>query len=286
MSDTTNTVEVDLSGKVAVITGAGAELGLALALLAAQRGMKVALADADPTMLAAAQAVLESLDVEILAECTRQSALGALQEFAWRVEEELGPPWLVCNTAAGSTIESNLWGVIHGVQVFTPGMVTRGSGHIVNIAAEDLFGVRGPAVDLAVRQAIVGVSQSLYRELDLIGSPVGVSVVCPSLIETTLTSLSPGAVLPLEAGLRVVPPEELAQQIFAAIETREFWLSSHAPQILEATRADRLCVGCSWKESQQSRKGGVLARGVTVSMETYDEPDSSEPEKLARAIAA
>lgn len=286
MSDINNRTGVDLSGKVAVITGAGTELGLALALLAAQEGMKVALADSDPSMLAATQAILETTDVEILAECTEQSDLRALQEFAWRVEEELGPPWLVCNTAAGSTIESNLWGVVHGVQVFTPGMVARGSGHIVNIAAEDLFGVRGPAVDLAVSQAIVGVSQSLYRELDSTGSRVGVTLVSPSLIGTTLTTIASGPVLAPEAGLRVVPPEELAEQIFAAIDTREFWLFSHAPQIVETTRPTRLCFGCSWKGSQPSRKGGVLGRAVAVSTETCDEPDSSEPEKLARSMAA
>jgi short-subunit dehydrogenase len=137
--------------------------------------------------------------------------------------------------------------VVNGVQVFAPGMVSRGSGHIVNIAAEDLFGVRGPAVDIAVRDAIVGVSQSLCRELDSTGSPVGVTVVCPSLTDKTLTGISPGPLLALEAGLRVLPPEELAQQIFAAIDTREFWVPSHVPLTFETTRSTRPCLGCAWK---------------------------------------
>ena len=277
---------LELSGKVAVITGAGSEFGLALALLAAQRGMKVALADADPTLLAAAHEIVKTTDVKTLAECTEQSDLAAIQELACRVEQELGPPWLVCNSAAGSTIESNLWSVVNGVQVFTPGMVTRGTGHIVNIAAEDLFCIRGPAVDIAIRHAIVGLSESLYREIDSRGSRVGVTVVCPSLINTSLTSISATPVLARESGLRLLPLEELAEQIFAAIETRQFWVSSHAPQMRETTRPTPLCFGCSSRASQPSRKGGVLGRSATLSTQTSDEPGSSERETIARSVAA
>ena len=286
MSQTSNIPEANLSGKVAVITGAGTEFGLTLALVAAQRGMKVALADADPTLLAAAHEILETTNAETLAECTGQSDRAAIEELASRVEQELGPPWLVCNTAAGSTIESNLWDVVNGVQVFTPGMVKRGTGHIVNVAAEDLFCIRGPAVDIAVRHAIVGLSQSLYRELDSIGSPVGVTVVCPSLIDTSLSSISPLPVLAREAGLRVVSPEELAEQIFTAIRTREFWVSSHAPLIRETTRTTPLCFGCSSRTSQPSRTRRVLGRSATFSTPISDEPSSSEREKKTRPVAA
>lgn len=277
MSDTvTNRPGADLSGKVAVITGGGSEFGLALALLAAHRGMKVALADADSTLLAAAHEILKMTDVETLAECTGQSDRAAIQKLAWRVQQELGPPWLVCNSAAESTIESNLWGVVNGVQVFTPGMVKRGAGHIVNIAAEDLFCIRGAAVDIAVRHAIVSLSESLYRELDLMASPVGVTVVCPSLMDKSLTGISSMPVLAREAGLRVVPPEELAGQIFAAVETREFWVSSHAPLMHETTRPMPLSLWCSSRASHPSRKGGVFG----------DKLRPSEREKIARSVAA
>jgi NAD(P)-dependent dehydrogenase (short-subunit alcohol dehydrogenase family) len=230
MSDTVVTrLKADLTGKVAVITGAGSGLGLALALHAADRGMKVALADADPTLLAAAYEVVQSKGGATLAERIGQFDRADVQELAWRIEAELGDPWLVCNTAAGSTIESNLWGVINGVQVFAPGMVTRRTGHIVNIAAEDLFGIRGAAVDIAVSHAIVGLSESLYRELDSIGSPVGVTVVCPTPINTSLTSTFHSMPAP-EAALPLVPPEKLAERIFTAVERHEFWVSSHAPR--------------------------------------------------------
>jgi len=227
----------DLTGKVAVVTGAGNESGLALALHAADRGMKVALADSDPSLLRAAHERVKAKHVETLADCTQQFDLAAVRKLARRIEAELGPPWLVCNSG-GATIESNLWAVINGVQVFTPGMVMRATGHIVNIASEDLFCIRGAAVDIAVGHAIVGLSESLYRELDSIRSPVGVTVVCPAPINTNVTDASRPMRLPArDAGLRVVPPEELAQRIFAAIERREFRLSSRAPQMRETTHA-------------------------------------------------
>ncbi len=229
--------KADLTGKVAVVTGVGSELGVELALRAAARGMKVALADTNPTVLAAAHETVMATNVETLAECAARFDLAAASSLSRRIEQELGPPWLVCNNA-GWTIEANLWGVIAGVEVFTPGMVLRGAGHIVNIASDDLFGLRGAAADIAVKQAIVGLSQRLYCELDSMRSPVGVTLVCPTLTDTNITSpLDSTSPLGSDGDLRVVPPEELAEQIFAAIETREFWLSPHTAQASEATYA-------------------------------------------------
>jgi len=219
--------QVDLSGKVAVITGAGSEFGLALALLAARRGMKVALADADPIALAAVQEVLRGQSIETLAECVGQADLVALRDFAGRIEKELGPPWLVCNSASASTPEVNLWGVVNGVQVFTPGVVLRGAGHIVNIASEEVFGIRGAAVDIAVRHAILGLSEALYRELDSMRSRVGVTVVLPSSMDVSLTSSVSTPMLVPQGSLRLLPVEHIAEQIFAAIQVRQFWVSTH-----------------------------------------------------------
>lgn len=234
MSDNIITVRFkpDLTGRVAVITGAGSELGVALALHAADRGMKVALADPDPRLLAAVYAAVKARGVGTLAECTEQFDLAAIRRLSRRTEQELGPPWLVCN-GAGSCIEATLWSVINGVQVFSPDLVTRGTGHIVNIAANELFGSRGPACDIAVSQAIVGLSESLYRELDSMSSPVGVTVVCRTLGDTNITGVSGVqsslSLLARAPGLRVAPPEQQAARIFAAIARREFFVPAHAP---------------------------------------------------------
>jgi NAD(P)-dependent dehydrogenase (short-subunit alcohol dehydrogenase family) len=222
-----------LTGKVAVITGAARDIGLALALYAADRGMMVALADENEYPLAAALEKVKTKDVEAIAVHSDRLDFAALCELARRCAAELGPPWLVCNNP-GLSIEATLWGVINGVQVFAPDMVERDGGHIVNIAAAEVFGIRGAASDAAITHAIVGLSQSLYRELDSRGSRVGVTLVCPALGKTTIASAPAcrNSVLPSMRGLppNSLPSEEVAEQIFAAVEARSFWVCPHMSQ--------------------------------------------------------
>jgi NAD(P)-dependent dehydrogenase (short-subunit alcohol dehydrogenase family) len=243
----------DLKGKVAVLIGGASGIGLALALRAAEQGMKVALVDAEECLLAAALEQVKPKNVEAIAVHTDIADADAVRTLARRIEAGLGPPWLVCNYSGLSqlgpdrkltpanlkwSIGVNLWGVINGVQVFTPGMVERDAGHIVNIASTDLFGAPGAAPYVATTHAIVGLSESLYRELDAVGSQVGVTVVCPALVNTSVTSPSRDRPASHRAGrgvhsrpplarevpLNVLPPEEFAEQIFAAVTRQRFWL--------------------------------------------------------------
>jgi short-subunit dehydrogenase len=218
----------DLSARVAVIIGAARGVGLALALQAADRGMKVALADGDEYVLAAAAEQVRAKGVETIAVQGDMRDFATVGELARRTAAELGPPWLVCNNP-GVSIEVNLWGVINGVQAFAPDMANRGGGHIVNIVAAELFGIRGAAPYVAATQAIVGLSEELYRELDLRRSRVGVTLVCPALVKTNITDApdyqkaTPSVMgdVPLNA----LPPEEIAEAIFAAMAVRRFRVS-------------------------------------------------------------
>jgi short-subunit dehydrogenase len=194
--------KADLTGKVAVICGGASGIGLALALRAAEQGMNVALADVDECLLAAALEQVNAKDVAAITVRTDLSDVDAVGTLARRTEAELGPPWLLCNQSGASTFGSgrklsptdlksvtdlNLWGIINGVQVFTPGMARRDAGHIVNIAsATAMFGIPGTAPYVATIHAILGLSQSLYRELDALGSQVGVMVVCPDSMNTNV----------------------------------------------------------------------------------------------------
>ena len=268
MSDTVASIpKADLTGKVAVVTGAGSEIGLALALHAADRRMKVALADADPSLLASAHEAVKATNVETLAECTEEFDLAALRNLVRRTEQELGPPWLACNSG-GSTIEANLWGVIHGVQVFTPRLVNRAAGHIVNIASNLIFRFHAAAVGIAVNHAIVGLSESLYRELDLLSSPVGVTVVCPNInsrIACTCGVQNSMYPLALEDTLPIVPPKELAEQIFSAVERREFWVSPHTNQMHETTYTGPYAAS-STRVGRYDRSGNGAALAVELSL--------------------
>jgi short-subunit dehydrogenase len=154
-----------------------------------------------------------------------------------------------------SVIDVNLWGAINGVQVFVPDMAKRDAGHIVNIAsATAMFGIPGTAPYVASTHAILGLSESLYRELDAMGSQVGVTVVCPARVNTNVTGATrdePGTrqavqtahsvpSLARDVPLNVLPPEELAEQIFAAVTARRFQVFPHARPVreLSSSRSD------------------------------------------------
>jgi NAD(P)-dependent dehydrogenase (short-subunit alcohol dehydrogenase family) len=261
--------KTDLKGRVAVVLGGASGIGLALASRAAEQGMKVALADAEECLLAAALEQVKAKDAGAITVRTDIADADAVRTLARRIEAELGPPWLVCNNSGLRqlgpdweltpahlkwSIGVNLWGVINGVQVFTPGMVERDAGHIVNIASADLFGAPGAAPYVATTHAIVGLSESLYRELDAVGSQVGVTVVCPALVNTSVTSatrdrpaarkaghaIDCGPPLGREIRPNILPPEEVAEQILAAVTTRRFWISPHASPMpeLSSCRSD------------------------------------------------
>lgn len=229
----------DMTGKVAVLIGAGSDIGVALALQAARLGMKVALADTDRGRLAAADKKVRARNVETLALDIGQCDLASLRELAQRTETGLGAPWLVCNIA-GPTVDEKLWGVVNGVQVFAPGLARRGRGHVVNIASGDLVHLRAAAVDVAVSHAIIGLSESLYRMFDAIRSPVGVTVACPKPNNMNLVSAArdnnPDMILVRDSSLGILPPKELAEQIFVAVERRDFWVCGQVPQMSETTR--------------------------------------------------
>jgi NAD(P)-dependent dehydrogenase (short-subunit alcohol dehydrogenase family) len=256
--------KTDLTGKVAVVTGAASGVGLALALYAADRGMRVALADENEYLLAVALEQVKAKDVEAIAVPGDVLDLAAVRELAGRSAAELGPPWLVCNNP-GVSIEVTLWGVINGVQVFAPGMAERDGGHIVNIAAPEMFGTRGAAADAAITHAIMGLSESLFRELDSMGSQVGVTLVCPAPGDTNIASTfeSQNAASPSMryVPLNSLPPEEVAEQIFAAVGARRFWFPPHTSQLHQMSAPSRAPWASAAKsEIQRARKQSGAAR--------------------------
>jgi short-subunit dehydrogenase len=236
------TQKIDLANKVAVINGATSRIGFSLAVRAAQQGMKVALVDADEVRLCVALKRLREKALGGIAWHTDVSELVEVRKLALCVEAELGPPWLVCNVCESSA-ELNVRAVTHGVEVFAPILFERGAGHIVNIVSTDFLYASGPAVSAAALNAIVGLSESLYRELDTLRSPVGVSVVGPALSDISfriLTAERHNAIAYPSRGREgeLLGPEQLAEEIFGAVRTRKFRVSRHG-EISDVATASR-----------------------------------------------
>ncbi len=194
---------VGIGGARVVITGAGSGIGAATARRCSKAGAsEVICVDINGP---AAEATAEA--------CGRDGANGtaracdvadaaAVTELAASIEAEAGPVDLLVNNAgvgiAGPFLEAgtedwdwlmgiNLDGVAYGCRAFGPGMVRRGRGHVVNVASGAAYIMsRDMAAYCASKAAVVAFSRCLRA--DWAGSGVGVSIVCPGVINTPIVS--------------------------------------------------------------------------------------------------
>jgi NAD(P)-dependent dehydrogenase (short-subunit alcohol dehydrogenase family) len=190
----------DLSGKIAVVTGASSGLGRATALALAREGMRVAIADLDVAGLDSVAQELRALGAKPLSQrtdVTRGDEMGVLAE---RVFDELGGTDLLCNCAGVAltapvwettvgdwqwTLGVNLWGVIHAIHAFVPRLIAQDSGHVVNAASvAGMISPPGSGAYSAGMHAVVSLSETLHHDLKEIGSSVGVSILCPAYVPT------------------------------------------------------------------------------------------------------
>ena len=258
--------------KTAVITGAGSGLGREFALLGAKLGMRLVLADVQQDALKQTEASAMALGAEVLSQVCDVRHGDEVESLAQAALARFGSIHLVFNNAgvgAGGLIwEStqhdwewvlgvNLWGVVHGVRVFTPIMLASEKadptfqGHIVNTAS--MAGLLTPpamGVYNVSKHAVVALTETLYHDLSLIESRLGVSVLCPYFVPTGISqseSVRPSDAKPAEPATRSqqlsqamlekavtagkVSAAEVAQMTFDAIRARQFYIYSH-PQAL------------------------------------------------------
>jgi len=192
----------ELEGKVAVVTGAASGIGLALATRFAAAGMRLVLADIEAGPVDLAAAALRADGVDAVAVPTDVSDGEQVEALGVAALDAFGAVHLVCNNAGvggGGQMERltvadwqwvlgvNLWGVIHGMRVFLPHLLEQGEGHIVNTASvAGLFAAPFMGPYNASKAAVVALSETTFGELSLAGSPVGISVLCPSWVRTRI----------------------------------------------------------------------------------------------------
>ncbi|CAG6995175.1 SDR family NAD(P)-dependent oxidoreductase [Mycobacterium avium subsp. paratuberculosis] len=193
-------------GALAVVTGAGSGIGAAFALELGKRGGTVVCSDIDQ---AAAQRTADAITqhgAKALATRCDVSQFGDVQALAEQSQSCFGaPPTLVINNAgvgAGGaaigdapldnwqwTLGINLWGPIHGCHVFTPilrdaapSAAPRG---IINVASAAAFGAApGMAAYNVSKAGVLSLSETLAAELS--GTPVRVTVLCPTFVKTNI----------------------------------------------------------------------------------------------------
>lgn len=260
----------DLQGKTAFITGGANGIGLAMAKAFLAEGMKVAIADVDEQALADAEAALRGSNAEVRGyqlDVTDREQYAAVAD---QVEADLGPVHLVCNNAGvyrGGSMDSvtyedwdwvmgvNVGGVVNGVQTWIRRIKAHGQGgHIVNTASmAGMVTSPGLGVYNASKFAVVGLSEAL-RE-DLAESGIGVSVLCPGMVNTRIlesertrpdsfTPQDEDAEAAAQAHSQVmhmamnagIPAEEVAQLVVDGVRQNLLYLFPH-PELKASTEA-------------------------------------------------
>lgn len=190
-----------LRGRTAVVTGAASGIGLAITESLAYEGMNVVMADIAEDRIQSEAERLSAQGFTIATMVADVSDPDAIERVASGAVERFGRLHLAVNNAGivngGNSwelpleewhrvLDINLWGVIHGVRSFVPRILDSGEeGHIVNMASMAAVRIRaGLGPYTVAKHGILGLSDVLRAELDVIGAPIGVSVVMPGMIKT------------------------------------------------------------------------------------------------------
>ena len=249
---------MDFSGKTAFVTGAANGIGLGICRALARSGVNIVLADIEKERLEAARRELSAFNIRTRAIEVDVSDAAQFERAAGQAEAEFGNIHFLFNNAGVSLGAMPLWevtpaqwewilgvnvqGVINGIRILVPRMREHGeAGHVINTAS-----IGGLQVNPKLRNgsyamtkyAIVALSEALA--LDLEGSAIGASVLCPALVNTTLYASSrrrpvrlggaydrPGAEAARAWQSAGLSPDDVGRRVLDAVDRSEFFIFTH-----------------------------------------------------------
>ena len=232
----------NVEGKTALITGGSSGIGFGMATVFARAGMNVAITDIRDEQLAIAEAKLKKITDKVLTLNVDSTDTDALNKASDTLEKTFGPLHVLCNNAGipggakvletpnerwRNTHEVNFWGPLNGIKQFLPGMLDHGEqGHIVNTAS--FSGIHGHGHQSGYgtsKFAVVGLSEFLRN--DLAETNIGVSVLCPHVVDTPIIRNLIERVTEDVAKMisaMAVPAETVGEQVMRAILTDELYI--------------------------------------------------------------
>ncbi|MBV8181317.1 MAG: SDR family NAD(P)-dependent oxidoreductase [Mycobacterium sp.] len=236
----------DLTGRVVAITGAGSGIGRELALLCARRGANLALCDINEPALGDTADAARGHGRNVVTCRVDVSDPDLMGAFATETFSRFGGVDILVNNAGvgliGGFLDTdlndwdrlvsiNLMGVVHGCNAFLPGMIASGrGGHVVNLSSTaGLLANPQLTAYSATKFAVLGLSEALRSELKTHG--IGVTAVCPGLINTPITKSTPFR----GSG----DADARRARVAAMYQKRGYTAERAAPHILRAVDRDR-----------------------------------------------
>ncbi len=254
----------EFNDKVAVITGAASGIGRAIAEKFAQEGMKVVISDIEKETLSRTEEELKEMGFAVIAVPADVSKIEDVKKLAQKAIDNYGVVHILVNNAgvgfagkSSTTIwESplsdwqwilgvNLWGVIHGIHVFTPIMLEQNvECYIINTCS--IAGIIPPQPGANIysisKHAVVALSESLQSDIALFSTKIKVLALCPGFISTKITesernrpkelddtkTTNPELEQTMKAYQQIIAngtsPNIVAEKLFQALQGEKFYI--------------------------------------------------------------
>ena len=272
----------EFQDRVAVVTGGGGGIGAALCWRWAKAGMKVVVADID---LSAAEHVRDALKVSgrtAIAAKVDVSSASEVEQLALLAYGQYGSVDVLCNNAgivpSGRyrpvweypledwqwALDVNLMGVVHGIRSFVPRMLAQNTpAHIVNTASvAGLVSGSGSPVYSAAKHAVVRVTEALYASLQERNAPIGVTLLCPGLVNTRIYESERNRPEHLRPASGAADETPQLRAVAAELYAHALSPAAVAEQVFEAVQAQRLYQLTSdrFDDAIRERAEALLAR--------------------------
>jgi NAD(P)-dependent dehydrogenase (short-subunit alcohol dehydrogenase family) len=263
----------DVQGKTAIVTGAASGIGLGIATALATAGANIVLADLRVESLGAARKAIEATGARVATVVVDVSDPQSVEAAGKVALDSFGALHIAVNNAGvamhGTPVESvtmqewnwvigvNVMGVINGIRTFVPMIRAHGQGgHVVNTGSVSSLFVRegrNQGAYAMTKYAVLALSEALEQELA--GSDIGVSVLCPGGVRTSI--FDSAATRPDRFGGSYQRPEQEAmktafapaaldpdvvgRRVLQAIRDNEFYVLTHtAEREVISARFDRI----------------------------------------------
>lgn len=244
-----------LAGRVVVVTGGASGVGLGIAQAFADAGARLVLADVHDERLAEAARAL-SKQTDVVAQRTDVRDAAQIEALAERAFAAFGAVNVLCNNAGVAcnglvwehapedwdwTFDTNVRSTLHALRTFVPRLLAQDApSHIVNtssmlgLSSAPMTGIYG-----ASKQTVLALTEALRYDLALIGSAIGVSVLCPGPVRTNVgeergrptpaRSSAPEAVAAVNEQLRTIvangmDPRRVGDAVVDAVRANRFWI--------------------------------------------------------------